>query len=273
MNAALRMLTEYRALHTVLNRGDMLLLTKAFAAHAPELLRTRKLTAVDAAMSRNITVQFGNSQIALPLADIDRVLAAQHDNPTFGNVREMYARNCYLRFFRWSRPVRAVLDLGANRGMFSLLTLVALGADIAVGVEPTAIYEPVFRLLLEANHCAPERAPRYRKFVTSPSVERRDPEHNVSIQTILEEQKIGRFDLVKMDIEGHEREVFRESDWLANVENLCMEMHHDAGDLAFIPAALERYGFEAIATDQHGKRADFRGATFLYASCTGELSG
>jgi hypothetical protein len=273
MNAALRILTEYRALNNVLPRREMSLLTKAFATNALSILRTRKLTAVDAAMSRNITVQFGSSQIALPLADIDRILAAQHDNPTFGNVREMYARNCYLRFFRWSRQVRAVLDLGANRGMFSLLSLVALGADIAVGVEPTAIYEPVFRILLEANHCSPERAPRYRKFVSSPSVERKDPERNVSIQRILEEQKIDRFDLVKMDIEGHEREVFSESDWLANVENLCMELHHDAGDLALIPAAMERYGFESVATDQHGKRADFRDATFLYASRTGELSG
>lgn len=271
MNAALRILTEYSALGGVLDRRDMVSLTTAFVSHAPEILRTRKLTTIDAAMSRNMTVRFDHARIALPLADIDRILAAQNDNPTFGNVREMYARNCYLRDFRLKKPVRAVLDLGANRGMFSLLALVALRADIAVGVEPTAIYEPVYKMLLDANHCSAERAPRYRKFVSNERTERENPEQNVSIQTILREQKIERFNLVKMDIEGGERAVFGEPDWLASVDNLCMELHHEAGDLSLIPAALERYRFEYVPTDQYGKRTGFREATFLYASCTGEL--
>lgn len=271
MNAALRILTEYSALNRVLERRDMFSVAMATVANTPEILRTRKLTALDAAMSRNMTIHFDNSEIAVPVADIDHILAARNDNPTFGNVREIYARNCYLQNLRPKTPLRAVLDLGANRGMFSLLALVALGAETAVGVEPTPVYESVFRLLLESNHISPTRAPRYLKFVSSPSVERQNPDQNVSIQTILTEQKIDRFNLVKMDIEGHERAVFAEPDWLARVDNICMEMHPFAGDLSLIPQALEHYSFEYILMDQHGKPAGMHEATFLYASRTGEL--
>ena len=271
MNAALRMLTEYSALNRVLERRDMLSVAMATVANAPEILRTGKLTALDAAMSRNMTIHFDRADIAVPMADIDQILAQQNDNPTFGNLREIYARNCYLRCLRPKGPLRSVLDLGANRGMFSLLALVALGAETAVGVEPAPVYEPVFRLLLESNHCSPARAPRYLKFVSSPSVEREDPDQNVSIQTILTEQKIDRFNLVKMDIEGHEKAVFSEPDWLLSVDNICMEMHPFAGDLSLIPRALEHYGFEYLLMDQHGKPAGMPEATFLYASRTGEL--
>ena len=271
MNAAMRIVTEYNALSRVLEWRDMLSLTSAIAANAPEILRTRKLTAVDAAMSRNLTIHFDNFQIALPMADIDQILGVRNDNPTFGNLREMYARNCYLRCLRPQRPLRAVLDLGANRGMFSLLALVTLGAETAVGVEPTAIYEPVHRLLLESNRCNPARAPRYLKFISSPSLERQNPEQNVSIQTILREQNIERFNLVKMDIEGHEISLFAEPEWLANVDSLCMELHPHAGELSSIPRALDYFGFKYRLTNQHGKPAGMPNATFLYASCAGEL--
>lgn len=272
MNTVARFATEYRALSRILNRRNMRSVIAASVTNAPAILRSRKLTALDAAMSRNLTVYFENTPMVLPLAEIDRLLAARRDNPTFGNVRELYARNCYLQHLRLKKPVRAVLDLGANRGMFSLLALTALGADIAVGVEPMVGYEEVYKLLLEANHCSPERAPRYRKFVASPAIERENPIENVSIPTILRENRLERFNLVKMDIEGHERIVFSEPEWLASVDNITMELHPHTGDLSMIPNALENYGFKYVMTDQNGKPTQGQDATFLYASSTGELA-
>lgn len=271
MNTVLRFAAEYRALSRILNRGQMCSVVGASLAHAPAILRSRKLTALDKAMSRNLKVRFEGTPITLPLADVDRLLAARHDNPTFGNVRELYARNCYLRRLRLKKPVRAVLDLGANRGMFSLLALTALGAEIAVGVEPTVDYEDVYKLLLEANHCSLERAPRYRKFVASPTIERENPIENVSILTILREQRLERLNLLKMDIEGHERIVFSEPEWLSRVDTIAMELHPETGDLSLIPRALKDHGFKYEMTDQNGKPAREEDATFLYASCIGEL--
>jgi hypothetical protein len=251
----------------------MLALAKATLRQAPAILRTRKLTVLDAAMSRNMKVHFGKVPMTLPLADIDRILAASNNNPTFGNVRELYARNCYLEHLRLNRPMHAVLDLGANRGMFSLLALLALNADIVVGVEPIEIYQSVYQLLLQANRCSPARAPRYTRFISSPSAEREAPDQNVSIETILREQKIDRFNLVKMDIEGAEKTLFSEPEWLAKVDNISMELHPDfVGDLSLVPRALEQYGFKYRLLDQAGAPASIESGMFLVASCTGEIA-
>jgi methyltransferase FkbM-like protein len=268
INTATRFLEEYIALIRILEPRDLLALVKATATAGPEVLRTQKLTALDAAMSRNMTIHLGKTRMMLPLVEMDRILAARKDNPTFGNVREVYVRDCYLEHLRLKMPVRTVLDLGANRGIFSLLALLALKAEIVVGVELHEIYESVYRLLLEANGCSPRRGPRYRKYISSPSAEQQDPMKNISIETILSEQKIERFRLVKIDIEGHEKTVFSEPEWLAHVDNITMEMHpHFAGDLSLIPETLERYGFKYRIFDQPGNPAKF-----LFASCTGELA-
>lgn len=272
LNKLKRIVEEYRALAHVLDYGDFLSLVKATAVNSGNILRTGKLTSVDAAMSRNMTVRFGKARMSVPLAEIDPILRSRNDNPTFGNVRELYARNCYLHPFRLNTPVRTVLDLGANRGMFSILALIALNAERVVGVEPISDYSKVFTRLLQANRCDPARAPRYTRFVSSPSVERENPSQNVSVQTILREQNIDRIDLVKIDIEGHEEVIFGEPEWLANVDNICMELHPQFVDnLSIIPEALQSYHFDYVLTNQDGKPDKIKSAMFLYASRVGAL--
>ena len=272
MNAVTRLLTEYSALGKILQPGDLISMLMATAANAPAILRSRKLTALDAAMSRNMTVKYSGVRIVMPLADVDAILAGKNDNPTFGNLREIYARDCYLEHLRLSNPQRNVLDLGANRGMFTLLALAALGAETAVGIEPVEHYSQTLKLLLDANGIRPERAPRYAKFISSPSVETTDPSRNISIQTILRHQKLERFNLIKMDIEGHEKTVFSEPEWLSSVDNITMELHpHFVGDLSLIPQALEHYSFKYRHIDQMGRPVDINSAMFLVASRTDEL--
>jgi len=274
MNPARRFISEYRDIARTLEARDFAHLLKETILNAPAILKSRNLTAVDSAMSRDMTVRFGNARLVIPLQEIDSILSSIRDNPTFGNVREMYARNCYLKHLRLERPLHAVLDLGANRGMFSLLALAELGAEIAIGVEPEPLYVSVFQLLLGANQCTKRRAPRYTKYISSPSSERANPEKNVSIQTICCEQAIEHFDLVKMDIEGGEKDVFSEPEWLRSTDNITMELHqHLAGELSLIPAALDRYGFTYRVFDQQGNSASMQTAMFLVASRTGSLVG
>ena len=267
MSHARRFLSEYSDLARTLSYQDFALLLIETALNAPSVLRTKVLTAVDSAMSRDMIVRFCHSRLTIPVSKIDRLLAGLRDSPTFGTVREMYARNCYLKYLHLEPPVRAVLDLGANRGMFSLLALVHLGAEIVVGVEPRSQYAPIFELLLNVNECAARKAPRYRNFVGSRSSELAKGDEFVSIPTILREQSIERFDLVKMDIEGGEKDVFAEPEWLNNIDNLTMELHPQfAGDLSLIPAALEEHGFTYRLMDQEGSNAPITRAMFLIAS-------
>jgi hypothetical protein len=224
-------------------------------------------------MSRNLEVRYHGRSFLLPLADIDALLAQHHDNPTFGNLREMYANDSYLRLLHLNLPVRAVLDLGANRGLFSLIALMVLDAQIVVGVEPLEFYDPVMRLLFVSNGCRLNRVVRYKKFIGSSHREEQDPPKYISIDRIREREGISRFGLVKVDIEGAEGDIFTTPAWLSHVDNIAMEIHHFAGDLDMIPTALEQYGFRYIATDQLGKPCQFNSAMFLYASCTGALDG
>jgi FkbM family methyltransferase len=266
-----RFLKEYRALREVLSAGDR----RAFFAHTVrnglQILRTKTLSKVDAGMSRDLEVHYHDRHFILPLANIDAILAPYSDNPTFGNLREMVANDCYLRLFRLPLPIQVVLDLGANRGLFSLIALMALDAEVVMAVEPLAFYEPIMRLLLEVNGCGESRMIRYNKFIASSSSERHNPSKYISINAIREQQQIARFGIVKMDIEGGELDIFREPDWLSHVDNVTMELHHFAGDLQIIPLALKEYGFQTVVTDQFGEACHFGKATFLYASCTGAL--
>ena len=272
MNPAKRVLTEYAAMCHVLEGRDLLALAAATVTHGRTILRTHKLTTLDRAMSRTMIVRFSKTRIVLPLADIDRILSAINDNPTFGNVREIYARNIYLKHFNFKRPPSAILDAGANRGMFSIVALLAFNAQIAVGVEPVPLYESVHQLLMEANNCNMSRAPRYLKYLSNPSDENRDPAQNISIKTILKEHNIVRFNLAKIDIEGGEQALFDEPEWLANVDNIAIEFHPDkVNNSLLVPEVLERYGLKYKFRDNDGRPADLKSATFLYASCTGEL--
>jgi hypothetical protein len=264
-------LREYRALRQVLSVKDLLAFITCALRNAPEILRTRKLSSVDAAMSRNLEIRYHDRRFLLLLADIDTILAPHYDNPTFGNLREMYANDVYLRLFHLKLPVRMVLDLGANRGLFSLLALTALDAEIVVAVEPLTVYNPVMRLLLEGNGYTPSRVVCCNKFIGSSLAERRNPNQYISINGIREQQKIVRFGMVKVDIEGAEQDIFGEPDWLSHVDNVTMELHHFTAILDMIPRALERYGFRYVATDQFGQTCRFKDAMFLYASCTGAV--
>lgn len=267
------MVSEYVGLSRVLAPSDLLALGGATVANAPGILRSRKLAGLDAAMRRNMRVSFDGTTIALPIQDIDRILEGKDDSPTFANLREIYGRNCYLSGLKFPEPVRVVLDAGAHCGMFSLLALKHLGSEIVVGVDPAIGYDLALKLLLQANGVAIEKTPRYHRALTCPSKEAVDPENNVSVQTILRERKIDRLHLVKMNIEGAEKDVFTEPDWLAAVDTISMEVHPQfVDDLSCIPEALTKYGFEFRLMDQERRPAEMRRAMYLQASRVGALA-
>lgn len=266
MNRIGQFFEKYAELSRTLSPKDFLSLLLATAVRFPKIVERKNLRPVDRAMSRDIQVRFGPSRLAIPVRQIDQMLSSRNDSPTFGTVRELYARNCYLKHLELTPPIRAVLDLGANRGMFSLLALVDLRAEIVVGVEP-ADYDAVYQLLLDWNQCSTRPAPRYRKFIASESTERAAPDKFVSIPTILREQSIERFDLVKIDIEGGEKDLFAEPGWLTAVDHLTMELHPTlVGDLSLIPAALQHYGFDYQLMGRHGELATIDAAMFAVAS-------
>lgn len=270
MNGFRRFLYEYGNLLRLLPPEMTWRLLAATARNAPAVLRSRRLTAVDAAMSRNCRVTFHGQGVALPLADIDRATAARNDNPVFGNLREMFANDVYLRPFR--RPLHAdtVVDLGSNRGLFLLIAVKVLGARFAVGVEPQPGYAEAWGLLRAANDMPPSAVRRIVAAVAPTAGPGR-----ASMAEVLESLGGARINFLKCDIEGAEYPLFAAGgDWLARVDNLAMEVHPEHGDNRRLLSRLRAAGFVCLATDRFGRPlSDPAAAEFVYASSTGDLDG
>lgn len=62
-----------------------------------------------------------------------------------------------------------------------------------------------------------------------------------SVDALMHKFKETSIDIVKMDIEGGEYEVFKNPSWLELVKNIAIEIHEDE---AFIQQSLRYYGFD-----------------------------
>jgi len=236
---------------------------------APDILKTKKLTPLDWKMSGTYTVTYRNFKYVLPIGKIDDLLSEEHDSPTFGAVRELFAADVYLRAFRVLPTGKPVIDLGSNRGITSIIAAIALEAPIVVGVEPEGIYVPVLKLLLERNVPAMGRVTQEVAFASGS-----DFDGHISINSILRTYDIKEIGFVKIDIEGGEYGVFRENtEWLDVCDNISMEIHRKGGDPKELEEILKSRGFQTKATDQFGAacRLDNPDSSYLYASKTGAL--
>ena len=120
------------------------------AGYLPSILRRRDLTAVDRAMGQTpLRVRYRQSAFIIDCAYAD--LRLQEDSATFGLMREIYIRDCYLRGHppEVLASVKSVLDLGANRGVFS--TMMAARGGFVVSVECNRSYNEVIRRNMAVN--------------------------------------------------------------------------------------------------------------------------
>jgi hypothetical protein len=269
---ALRLVREQARLSRVLARSDQARFLGALLRELPSVVRTRKLTAADDRMLGRYRVRYHGTEIVIPAGEIDGSLAGSQDGSTFGGVREMFGNDVYLWPFEPGLRARTALDLGANRGLFTVLALAALGAERVVRVEPQKKYEAPLAALLRANGVAPSRVEAVWALcgVDEGPADAEWP--TVTMRELLEKSESGRFDFVKMDIEGGEFPIFeRSGEWLDRCDNLAMELHPERGDVRIVTDALTKHGFTWLATDARRHPARGSQATYAYASKVGAL--
>jgi FkbM family methyltransferase len=187
-------------------------------------------------------------------ADSDRVVVHQVI------VREEYGPVSALP------DVRLVVDCGANIGVSSYYFLHRYPAARLIAIEPDAQNCSLCRQNLRpfgdratVVHAAlwPERrpmriAPSSRRLgswglrvepVAAPARELAEVEGLTIPDILARAHAQGPIDLIKIDIEGAETEVFRVSPpWLASIRNIAIELHGDAARAAFA-AALSGYAY------------------------------
>jgi FkbM family methyltransferase len=136
-----------------------------------------------------------------------------------------------------------VLDAGASIGDFTLEAAQATGdTGCVVALEPDPFYYSILSSNLKANdvrNCIPLRIALADKagsgFIEANTLQQRELEgistevevSTISVEDLLLKTGLPCFDVIKLDIEGWERLVFRKTSWLDNVREISMETHGD----------------------------------------------
>jgi FkbM family methyltransferase len=247
----------------------------AFTAHAVKCAKTGSLVPADQAWTRT-GARFqppGGPVIALPGAYT-------------AGAREMYCRNVYLRTGLVMPRAGWVVDLGANRGLFSVWAAMA-GAEV-VAVEAQQGFAPIIRGLAAHNGVETRvhvktalaggattpgttvgvLADDHRWATTTHGAAQRPP--GVSVPGIMSDYRIDRIGLLKADIEGGEFAVFGTGEdlrWLERVDQVALEVHPDHGDAADLVDRLRQHGYRVDLRDSDGIPVSARTGRVDYAYC------
>jgi FkbM family methyltransferase len=203
-------------------------------------------------------------------------LYLREGRPDLDSFSEILVDEVYALVLRRIRECRTIIDLGANIGLASLYFAVHYPQATIVPVEPhPGNYEMLIKNLqglLASGRCRPLRAAIWseeRPLVADPrkpldgynafavceprqELEASPRIAGVTIPKILRDSNWDRVDLVKMDIEGAEIEVFRGNpDWLAKVRAIAIEFHGDSRRVCEFDRITRQYGFREYDENQH----------------------
>ena len=181
------------------------------------------------------------------------------------SVREICLCDAYRLPFE--KPIRTIVDLGANIGLCSVWLAKQHQADYVLSVEPV----PENCEVVEANLTDNQIPGTLVRAAIGPNDGTVRFEENAasnfgrvgetgslevkmnSMATVLTQlpDGVSSIDLLKMDIEGGEQELLCEGDlsWLNQVQSIIAEFHPEVVDYPKLIALLENQGFRYIPAD------------------------
>jgi FkbM family methyltransferase len=217
---------------------------------------------IAAKIYRSLLLAGGAVTVSLPdLAHPIRLRAGTSDVTVF---RQVFLERCYAVALG-SQP-RLVIDGGANIGLASVFFANRFPQAHIIAVEPEASNFEMLKYnaapyanieciragMWSQNRRLGIKNPDSGKWafeIEETTADVPDSFVAVTLGDLLERSGFDVIDLLKLDIEGSEREVFT-SDykrWLPHVQTLIIELHDDIreGCSAAVQAALENYSFKA----------------------------
>jgi len=169
-----------------------------------------------------------------------------------------------------------IIDLGANIGLACRYLAACYPSCRIVAVEPLpenyAMLMKNVACLIEAKRCLalqaavwgaeqplviqqPEIHDRYNAFAvreSAPSANAASNVEGLTIQRIMERAGFQEVDLVKVDIEGAEVELFKgDLGWLNRIGAIAIEFHGDSRTASNFDNIMRRYSFALQAEDRH----------------------
>jgi FkbM family methyltransferase len=247
----------------------------ALLAHLPECMRNRSLRPADRSWEM-AGAKFRTSTgatVTLPGAYT-------------AGAREMYCRNVYLRTGLVMPSAGWVIDLGANRGLFSVWAALSGARSIAVEAQHGFAQE-IRRLAL--HNAVDERV--HIEIAVASGVKASGSEigqladdrvwartshggftypTDRSVPELIAKYSIDRVGLMKMDIEGGEFAVLANDEdlsWLRQVDQLAIELHGGHGDVTGLIDRLRNEGLVVDLRDDFGDPAAPTSSAVAYAYC------
>jgi FkbM family methyltransferase len=248
----------------------------AILQNAPTVLRERKFYSADHAMRGVLRFHLLGRDL-----DIDTTALNTNGGNSYAFLRELFVRRVYFREFNHLN-FNTCLDLGCNTGVVTSILRQLAGLDgKVVGIDPLTYPDSTYRSRLNtipgltihqgvlcgdslrhdsgALHAMCDPYP----FDTSLAI---------TVEELMKTYGIEHVDFLKMDIEGAEFAIFRDSvQWLDHVDNLAMEVHNTVDDPTAIIQRLQQKGFRVKWLNDAGYPADQRNAGYIYASKIGSL--
>lgn len=213
-----------------------------------QILRERNLRPLDKYMADGSTYSirshFGSFDVNPAKVDMMFV----ETSFCFGGIRELYIKDCYLRYHNIDpKRINTVVDLGANRGLASLLFIPVARRILAVDFAPESDATIRYNLtvLNRFHHVS------IATCILEAEDTRIDAKHEMKrISTLLKEYSISEIDFLKIDIEGSEFEIINDLP-LDSITYLSMEVHHRFGSVADLVDRLKDHAFDiTLATEE-----------------------
>jgi hypothetical protein len=196
------------------------------------------------AFSKRVQIRYHAKRFELDLKFADD--NAGEGTESFGAVQEVYISDVYLRNLSLDlSAIRNVVDLGGNRGLFSVFA--ATFASRIVYVEANEKYKPILVHNMAINdfkNFAIENV-----FVGSDGFNAEDYKAvpQKTLRQIMTDNGLTVIDFLKVDIEGSEFSLFAVQDnCLADISHISMELHPKYGNVGDIVDILENNGFDVV---------------------------
>lgn len=205
------------------------------------------LAELDRRMSRKLKVRVGPYSFVVDCRRNDELCRGFGDNSyTFSTVREMYFRNTYLQPQHLRlEDIRNVVDLGGNRGLFTLLA--TSFCSRCLYVEASADFTSVARFNLALN--GRDNFVIKNACVGQGGVLSDSPMSRESLDEIVRESGFEIVDLLKVDIEGSEFGLFEGAQSLPRIRYISMEVHPEHGSVVLLADQLAQRNFTVVLHD------------------------